>query len=444
MGSVQLLPGAVVRRDVVAVMGDLSAAEGTTVGGNAVSVGGKLSVDNGAVVHGQRNAVGMPFPFGRFHHLGSWVTHCLFRLRPLSLQVGWIWPVAGLFFLLYLFIALAFPAPVQACVDRLTRQPATSFLIGLLTKLLFPIVVLILAVTVVGLIALPFLVIAMFIASVVGKVAILEWIGLKLSGRFHGGQGGRVLFFILGAAVITLLYLIPVVGFVAFAVFAVWGLGCAAAALFGSTRRESPEPVLPAPNLSGLPMPPPPSAGPAATPAPQVPAPGFVAGTQAAAASAPPSVFGPPSQSSPIGQPPPAPPLISPPAATIATPGLPKAGFWERMAAALVDVVLVGVLGIFIGGPPMALLIALAYFSAFWTWRGTTIGGIILKLHVVRSDGGPLTFPVALVRSLAAAFSAAFLFLGFFWIAWDKDKLGWHDKIAGTEVVRLPRSRPLL
>jgi len=73
-----------------------------------------------------------------------------------------------------------------------------------------------------------------------------------------------------------------------------------------------------------------------------------------------------------------------------------------------------------------------------------TVGGVVLRLQVVRQDGGPLTFLVALVRALAAAFSAVVLFLGFFWIAWDNDKQGWHDKIAGTVVVRLPRSMPLV
>jgi len=35
-------------------------------------------------------------------------------------------------------------------------------------------------------------------------------------------------------------------------------------------------------------------------------------------------------------------------------------------------------------------------------------------------------------------------FLGFLWVAWDKDKQGWHDKIAGTVVVRLPQAQPLV
>jgi hypothetical protein len=61
--------------------------------------------------------------------------------------------------------------------------------------------------------------------------------------------------------------------------------------------------------------------------------------------------------------------------------------------------------------------------------------GVVLKLKVVRLDGQPITFPVALVRGLAAAFSVVVMFLGFLWIAWDKEKQGWHDKLAGTVVI---------
>jgi uncharacterized RDD family membrane protein YckC len=86
----------------------------------------------------------------------------------------------------------------------------------------------------------------------------------------------------------------------------------------------------------------------------------------------------------------------------------------------------------------------LAYFAGMWTWKQTTIGGIVLGLKVARLDGKPVSFAVALVRGLAAGFSIFVLFLGFLWIAWDKDKQGWHDKIAGTVVLKLPRGTPLV
>ena len=122
----------------------------------------------------------------------------------------------------------------------------------------------------------------------------------------------------------------------------------------------------------------------------------------------------------------------------------PRASFWERMGAAFIDMVLVGLLSSFVGGLPLGLLVALAYFAGMWTWKGTTIGGIVLGLKVARYDGQPVTFAVALVRALGAFLSAIILFIGFFAIAWDKERQGWHDKIAGTIVVKLPRGTPLV
>jgi uncharacterized RDD family membrane protein YckC len=88
--------------------------------------------------------------------------------------------------------------------------------------------------------------------------------------------------------------------------------------------------------------------------------------------------------------------------------------------------------------------VALAYFAGMWAWKGTTVGGIVLNVKVARLDGQPVTFLVALVRGLGAAFSILVFLLGFLWIAWDRDKQGWHDKIAGTVVVRVPRGQSLV
>jgi uncharacterized RDD family membrane protein YckC len=112
------------------------------------------------------------------------------------------------------------------------------------------------------------------------------------------------------------------------------------------------------------------------------------------------------------------------------------------MAAGFLDMVLVALSSALVG--PFFCVVAIAYFSGLWAWKGTTIGGIVLNLHVVRVDGQPLNFLTALVRSLAAIFSAMVCFLGFFWIGWDRDKQGWHDKIAGTVVVRVPRAATLV
>ena len=122
----------------------------------------------------------------------------------------------------------------------------------------------------------------------------------------------------------------------------------------------------------------------------------------------------------------------------------PRASFWERMGAAFLDLALCGVIGGLVGGPPQMFLVWLAYFTGMWAWKGTTVGGVVLNLKVVRLDDQPVTFVVALVRALAAAFSVMMCFLGILWIAWDKESQGWHDRIAGTVVVRLPRGTSLV
>ena len=49
-----------------------------------------------------------------------------------------------------------------------------------------------------------------------------------------------------------------------------------------------------------------------------------------------------------------------------------------------------------------------------------------------------MTFGLAFLRWVGYILSGIFLYLGFLWIAWDGRKQGWHDKIAGTVVVRRP------
>ena len=121
---------------------------------------------------------------------------------------------------------------------------------------------------------------------------------------------------------------------------------------------------------------------------------------------------------------------------------LPRAGFWIRLAATLLDLILLGwFLQIVDGYFP---LLWLAYHVGMWTWKGTTIGGIVCGLKVVREDGRPLDFTVALVRSLAAVFSFVALGIGFFWAGWSPERQSWHDKIAGTVIVKVPKGMSLI
>jgi uncharacterized RDD family membrane protein YckC len=423
----------------VAILGNVNAHSGAKIHGDAVAVGGKVDVSEGAKVSRTQQSVQLP----ELKWLRSWFRHCALLLRPLSLEVGWVWVVAGIFLLFYILIAAVFPTPIAACANELSRRPATSFLVGMLTLLLIPFVILLLAVTGVGLVVVPFILAALFLGTIVGKVGLLEWLGFKV-GRQFGGQPFEkpLLALLLGSAIILLLYLIPVLGLLTFTVTRVWGLGAAVMAAFGGLRREMPEKPEPPSVPAGVPS------GPASfpPPAPLAPDPSSNPGSSLALGlTGNPEPAQPGARTDTIKEPAPQP---LPSTATLAPPAVPeivtypRAGFWDRMGAGFLDVVLVCIAGAVVG--PFAPLVALAYFAGMWTWKQTTIGGIVLGLKVARLDGQPVTFAVALVRGLAAGFSIFVLFLGFLWIAWDKDKQGWHDKIAGTVVLKLPRGTPLV
>jgi uncharacterized RDD family membrane protein YckC len=126
---------------------------------------------------------------------------------------------------------------------------------------------------------------------------------------------------------------------------------------------------------------------------------------------------------------------------------LPRAAFIDRLAAfsldAILIVIVVQVLNFDREFARVGFLLALTYHVSFWTLKGTTLGGIICQLRLVRTDGGPVGFPEALVRGLTGIFSLAVFGLGFLWILKDPDRQAWHDRVAGTYVVKVPRNWPI-
>ena len=122
--------------------------------------------------------------------------------------------------------------------------------------------------------------------------------------------------------------------------------------------------------------------------------------------------------------------------------------YWRMFALAL-DALLIGLLVALlfsqVRGSDRFFLPALALYAAcLWRLRGTTIGGIILGLKVVRLDDRPMDWTTSVVRALSCFLSLVAAFLGFIWIAFDAEKQAWHDKIAGTIVVRSPRGLSLI
>lgn len=137
------------------------------------------------------------------------------------------------------------------------------------------------------------------------------------------------------------------------------------------------------------------------------------------------------------------------------------AGFWVRVGASLVDTLLV----LLIIGPLLTLIYGQEYWQGessiygfwdvlfnyilpaiviivFWLYKSATPGKMVFKLTIVDAKTGNKPSAGQLIgRYLAYYISAIPLLLGLFWVGIDQKKQGWHDKLAGTVVIRKTASQ---
>ena len=127
----------------------------------------------------------------------------------------------------------------------------------------------------------------------------------------------------------------------------------------------------------------------------------------------------------------------------------PKAGFWIRFVAIFIDGILVGIVTSAIGAVlnlntngrgGLQTLLGLVYYVYFWSsnspWPGQTVGNKLLNIRVIKTDGSNLDIGQALIRYIGLLISIIVIFIGVIWAAFDANKQGWHDKIAGTYVIK--------
>ena len=134
------------------------------------------------------------------------------------------------------------------------------------------------------------------------------------------------------------------------------------------------------------------------------------------------------------------------------------AGFWVRLVATGIDTVLV----MMVTTPMLIYVYGLDYFDversrsvegpaeiligwvlpaiaviAFWMQKQATPGKMALSLRILDADtGNKPSSAQFLIRYFGYLVSMLPFFLGLLWIAFDKRKQGWHDKMAGTVVVK--------
>lgn len=400
--------------EVVAVLGDVTLGPKAVVQGDVIVVGGRIISDAAAVVKGDRQEVSFLGDGDQLVGLKVWFKECLMWGRPLAFgrNLGWAWLVAGAVFSLYVLLALLFPRAFEKCAETLEQRPGSSLLAVVLTVLITPVLIVLLVITGVGLLLIPFVAAGLFFAGIFGKAVMHAWLGRRITRYFGPGPMSHVaVATLIGSVLVLLLYTVPFLGFFVFKVLDVIGLGVVVYTIILSTRREKPVVTATA------------SASPMA--APLMP---LAAVADAGAATA----------ETPMGAP------LAPPPLAVAGASLPRAGFWIRLAATGIDAVLLGiVVGFTNTGAAYPALFAV-YCVVLWALKGTTIGGIVCGLKIVRLDDRKVDWMVAVVRGLGGFLSLAVAGLGFLWVAFDDQKQSWHDKIAGTTIVQMPKGMSLL
>ncbi len=157
-----------------------------------------------------------------------------------------------------------------------------------------------------------------------------------------------------------------------------------------------------------------------------------------------------------------------------ATDGLKYVGFWLRFWAAVIDAIIItiiiGPLTLYIYGPVLAAdlsatqdvdaiaarlmeimssplffllanIVPLLALVVLWRFTAATPGKMVFSARIVDSrTGGRLSTGQSILRAVANGVSTIPFGLGYLWVAFDKRKQSWHDKIARTVVVRPDRS----
>lgn len=133
-------------------------------------------------------------------------------------------------------------------------------------------------------------------------------------------------------------------------------------------------------------------------------------------------------------------------------------GFWARVGASIIDTILILMITVpllltvygktyftensdrIIAGPADFLIswvLPAVAVIIFWIYRQATPGKMAVSARIVdaKTGGRPSTGQL-IGRYFGYYVSIIPLFLGILWVAFDKKKQGWHDKLAGTVVVK--------
>ncbi len=122
-----------------------------------------------------------------------------------------------------------------------------------------------------------------------------------------------------------------------------------------------------------------------------------------------------------------------------------QASLASRLIALIIDtlvlVVVGGIVSALIGeeilGIGVGFIVGVLYNGYFWTQNnGQTPGKSLMGVRVVKTNGQGLTWLDAIIRYVGYYINTFLLFIGWLWAIVDSKNQGFHDKLAGTVVVK--------
>ena len=241
LGDVKLTNTSVISGSLVVIAGNVTVEEGANVRRDLVVFGGKIDAPTTFTPGGDHFIIGTPAMGDDVRAIVPWITRGLLWGRIFVPSVPWIWAVFAIVFVVSLVLNHVFARAIGTTAQVVVTRPLSVFLAGLVVLLLTGPLFVILGASIVGLLVIPFLLCAAFIAWTVGKVAFARGLGMRVippsdpDSRFLAARS-----FIVGFALITLAYAVPILGLVTWALVSVFGLGAAGITVVATIRREYP------------------------------------------------------------------------------------------------------------------------------------------------------------------------------------------------------------
>ena len=200
--------------DVVAVGGDVK-VYGTVHGDAvAVSVGGAIYEDEGSMIHGDITEVDA-FNFDGFNY--HWPFHGFYWGFRIFTFIGCL--------ALGLLLAVLMPKQLDRVSDNIKENPLPVILYGLLGFVLVVPVLVILAISIVGIVLIPVELLAVVFGSLFGYYAVARVIGEKLSSALGKESVSILLALVFGLVVLGLVDMIPFFGNLIAIVAGIMGFG---------------------------------------------------------------------------------------------------------------------------------------------------------------------------------------------------------------------------